>query len=299
MTYSKFQFFQSRAQRFKFFLYVVVTLVALFSFSKRTYRLDETSAFEEVMIESFAPIQKGIKYTHDRLSSFFSHYIMNVNASQENKQLMDEIKSYKNKIFRLDQVEKENKRLKKLLRFGDDIQYKKVLAQIVAWDASSDFRVIRINKGAKDGVELQSPVVTSKGLVGYILRLTDNFSDILTIVDPNNRVDGIVDRIRSHGVVEGFSGQSCLMKYVKRTEPVILNDLVITSGLGNIYPKGLRIGRVSRIERESYGITQYIEIEPSVDFSQLEEVVVLIAENNDKMKKEWKALDELSEGGRE
>ena len=87
------------------------------------------------------------------------------------------------------------------------------------------------------------------------------------------------------------------MKYVTRTEPVILNDLVITSGLGNIYPKGLVVGSVSKIERESYGITQKIEVRPAVDFSRLEEVVVLVNEGDFSREQEFNALNALEYGG--
>ena len=168
---------------------------------------------------------------------------------------------------------------------------KRILAQIVSYDANSDFRVLRINKGSGDGIKLQSTVVTSDGVVGYIYRLTDHFADILTIIDTNNRVDVLVQRTRSHGIVEGYRASKCLMKYVSQTDPVILGDEVITSGLGNVYPKGLRVGSVTRIERESYGITQQIEVTPAVDFTTLEEVVVLSFENDDARRLEWQALD--------
>src|SRR5690606_20693024 len=117
------------------------------------------------------------------------------------------------------EITKENQRLKELLKFGQIQDHQEILAQIVAWDASSDFRVIRINKGSKDGVRLQAPVVTAAGVVGYIYRLTDHFADVLTILDPNNRVDGLVARIRAHGIIEGYSNRRTIMKYVTRTEP--------------------------------------------------------------------------------
>jgi rod shape-determining protein MreC len=142
---------------------------------------------------------------------------------------------------------------------------------------------------------LQAPVVTSVGLVGYIYRLTDHFADILTVLDNNNRVDGLIQRVRAHGIVEGYSSEKSLMKYVSRTEPIILGDVVITSGLGNIYPKGIRVGGVSKIERESYGITQYVEITPAVDFGLLEEVVILLAEGDEQKRREWEALDQMEE----
>ena len=101
--------------------------------------------------------------------------------------------------------------------------------------------------------------------------------------------------MRAHGIVEGYNSEKSIMKYVSRAEPIILGDVVITSGLGNIYPKGIRVGKVSRIERESYGITQNVEITPAVDFGRLEEVVILVAEGDEQKKREWEALDQMDE----
>ncbi|MEK6625079.1 MAG: rod shape-determining protein MreC, partial [Bdellovibrionota bacterium] len=195
------------------------------------------------------------------------------------------------KLFAMTELELENKRLKALLAFGEEMQIGRVLAQIVAWDANSDFKVMRVNKGINDGVKLQATVVTAGGLVGYVYRLSQHYADILTILDSNNRVDGILQRTRSHGIVEGVSKDKCMMKYVARTEPVILNDIILTSGLGNIFPKGIKVGVVSRIERESYGITQAIEVNPAVNFSQLEEVIILVGPENKMRYFEWEALD--------
>lgn len=284
----------SENHRLKFFLNILVLGISLFIVSKEKMAVAKSSAFENLMINSFASVQQGVVFLQRRVVSIFKHYFDNISASKENEQLIKKVSLLENRVFSYEELGRENKRLRQLLRFGEGITWKKVLAQIVAWDASSDFRVLRINKGAADGIKLQSTVVTSQGLVGYIYRLTNHFADILTILDPNNRVDGIVQRIRFHGIVEGFSNDRCLMKYVSRTGSIILNDIVLTSGLGNIYPKGLRIGRVSRIERESHGVTQRIEILPSVDFGRLEEVVVLVSEEDQVKKKEWKALDSSS-----
>lgn len=282
-------------QRHKIFLNVAVLTIALFSLSRRQFTFNETTAFENFMIDLFSPMQSSVTYMKTKTSNFFEHYIANIDASRENQDLRKQVAELNNQVFNFEQIAKENKRLKELLKFGGEDSYQKVLAQIVAWDANSDFKVLRINKGKVDGVELQSSVITSNGLVGYIFRLTDHYADIITILDPNNRVDALVERTRSHGIVEGYSRSRATMKYLAGTEPVILDDLVLTSGLGNIYPKGLKIGRITRIERESYGITQTIQIQPSIDFSTLEEVVVLVAGKDGVKEREWNALDAAEE----
>ena len=286
---------EDKERRQKAVLNILVLLIAFVGVAKRSKILDETSAFENILIDSFAPLQTSLTSIRTEVASFFDHYVVNINASKKNVSYQKRIDELEGEIAQFQELRRENKRLKDLLQFGTGVDYKKILAQVVAWDASSDFRVIRINKGLADGVTLQSPVITANGLVGYIYRLTDSFADILTVLDNNNRVDGLIQRVRAHGIVEGYNSEKSIMKYVSRAEPIILGDVVITSGLGNIYPKGIRVGKVSRIERESYGITQNVEITPAVDFGRLEEVVILVAEGDEQKKREWEALDQMDE----
>lgn len=282
---------EKQNRRQKVTINLIVLAVALYGVSRRNLQFKETTAFENVMIGTFAPMQQSVGFIQRQFRYFFRTYLANINASKENIELKNAFKEQGEKLFLMEEIERENLRLKELLTFGHDLGRKKILAQVVAWDSASDFRVLRINKGLNHGVKIQSTVVTSDGVVGYVYRLTNNFSDILTVLDSNNRVDAIVKRTRSHGVVEGNSNALCIMKYVTRIDPVILGDQIITSGLGNIYPKGLLIGKVTRIERISYGITQDVIVTPSVDFSKLEEVVVLVsAEDQDRLL-EWQALE--------
>ena len=267
-------------------------------FRYRDRLFSKVSPFEGVLIDSFAPLQEGVTSSKDQVESFFTNYMLNVNASKTNVELRKEVDFLNQNIFELEEVRLENGRLKKLLGFVEQRKERRVIAQIVAFDASGEKDVIRINKGRSDGLKIFSPVVTAQGLVGYVYRLTNNYSDILAIVDANNKVDGIIDRIRAHGIIEGSRDRKTVMKYISRTEPVVLGDVVITSGLGRIYPKGLAIGKVTRIEREVYGITQYIEVSPIVNFRKIEEVVVLLREDQDDLDKEWEELDILSGNSR-
>lgn len=281
----------NEGQRAKIVLNLIVLAIALFGLSRRKFDFSATTGFERLMIETFAPVQRSITYLNESVSDFFTNYISNVNSSKQNAMLRKKIAELEGQIDGLQELSRENNRLKDLLQFGEELHHEKVLAQIVAWDASSDFKVLRINKGINHGIKLQSPVVTASGLVGYVYRLTSNYADVMTILDTNNRIDAVIKRTRTHSILEGYSKGKCLAKYVTRTEPIVLNDEFVTSGLGKIYPKGIKVGKVTRIERESYGVTQYVEVSPSVDFSRLEEVVVLVSTSTTLRDREWEILD--------
>lgn len=268
-----------KENRLKLILNLAVLTISLLGIMRSNYRVNETSFFERTLIGILAPIQDGTTYLQNEVKSFVQNYFFLVDAKKENESLKLKVANLETQIFSLTELKKENQRLKELLQFGQDLTYEKVLARVVGWDADHNFKFIRINKGSDHGIKEEYPVVSAEGIVGYIYQVTDKYADIITILDQNNRIDTIVSRTRSHGIVEGYTHKKCLMKYVNRTEPIILNDIVVTSGLGNIYPKGLRVGTISKIERESYGITQFVEVTPSVDFDRLEEVIVLLPEN--------------------
>ncbi|MFZ9001596.1 MAG: rod shape-determining protein MreC [Bacteriovoracaceae bacterium] len=281
-------------KRLKLVLNVSFLLFALISFSSKKDVLQKTTLFETVMMETFVPIQRGISSVQFSIKSLINSYIANVNASKENVGLVKKVQELENEIFKLSEVSLENDRLKSLLEFRKKIPYETVTAQVVARDSHSDYKVFRVNKGYSHGIRLQSVVVTGKGLVGYVYRLTDHFSDIITIVDPEIKIDGMVQRIRSHGMLEGNAKSKMNMKYIPKNDRVILYDQIVTSGLGNIFPKGLLVGRVTKIEKEHFGITQRIEVTPVVDLDKLEEVLVLVSDIDPVKQAEWDVLDKQS-----
>ena len=260
----------------KIISFVFVWLIASVNLYSRKYQSNDISFFNSFLIEFIAPLQRGSTNVKDTVVNFFNHYVFIVETSKTNAKLKKEIEQLKDDVFKLEQIKKENSRLKELLKFGEEIKRQKLLAQVIGWDAKGSFKILRINKGSNSGIKVNSPVITSQGVVGHIYQVTPNYSDVLTILDQNNKVDAIVDRTRSHGILEGLSGNLLKMKYVVRNEPVEEGDLIITAGLGDLYPKGIKVGKIQTIKKRSYDITQYIEVEPFVNFNKLEEVIVLL-----------------------
>jgi rod shape-determining protein MreC len=150
-----------------------------------------------------------------------------------------------------------------------------VVARVIAKDVSTEFRAIRINRGEASGLRKNMPVVTNEGAVGTILRTTASTAEVVTLMDSNSAVDAIDERSRARGVVEGLTDEMCQLRYVLRTDDIQTGDVMVSSGLGGMIPKGIPVGVVSKVNRKPFGITQDVEIKPSVDFSRLEEVLVI------------------------
>jgi rod shape-determining protein MreC len=268
----------------EFRVLIVYTLLILISLgSLNSLRKDEIDMnwHDRLVLFITTPVQSAVTFTLRGANGILQNYLFLVQTREENKFLLEKNRILQSQLAIMNEYEKENQRLRELLKFEKTFPYQKVIAQVVGRDAHPDFRTIRINKGTDDGIKQGMPVVTHEGIVGRILRSSGGVSDVLTILDHQSSVDSLIQRSRTRGIVEGLSESSCQMKYALRTDQVEIGDQVITSGLGEVYPKGVSVGTVTRVEKKNYGVSQSIEIKPSVDFSKLEEVIVLLNVNKD------------------
>ncbi len=154
---------------------------------------------------------------------------------------------------------------------------KLVVAHVIAHDISSDYFGIRIDKGADEGMKVGMGVISPSGVVGRVLRVTPHFSDVITLLDPDSSVDVIIQRSRARGILSGESKSLlCTMRYVDRLEDVQAKDVVVASGFGGIFPKGLLVGYVTGVQPDTNGILQTITVKSAVDIYRLEEVFIVL-----------------------
>ena len=168
-----------------------------------------------------------------------------------------------------------NERLRKLLQFREKLSTSMVAAEVIGQDPSSWFKSVTINKGERDGVRKGMAVISPEGVVGQILKAAPHYATVLLITDYNSAIDSIVQKTRARAIVEGKGENRCQLKYLLRTEEVKVGDVILTSGLGGNFPKGLLIGEIRKVEKKGHGIFQYAELVPSVDLTKLEEVLVI------------------------
>jgi rod shape-determining protein MreC len=155
-----------------------------------------------------------------------------------------------------------------------------VTATIIANSASTWFQSCLLDKGSSDGVGKGMAAVTPLGVVGQVISTAARSAKVLLITDPNSGVDVLVQRTRARGIVSGSLEQKTVMKYVKRSEDIQVGDRLITTGLDGVFPKGLMVGTVTKVQKQNLGLFQYIELVPAVSLSQTEEVLVVKVETN-------------------
>ena len=261
--------------RFYIFLFFFL-LIPVLAIDTSTRQPREYQFHDRVILGITSPIQASISWSLDLIVSGFQNYLFLWHTRQDNLQLLEENRKLLNEIAGLRETQHENLRLRKLLGFQEKFKMDTVVARVIAKDVSTEFRAIRINRGEKSGIRKNMSVVTNEGVVGRVLRTTANTSDVVTILDLLSAVDAIVERSRARGIVEGMTDEVCQLRFALRTDDIEPGDLLISSGLGGIFPKGVPVGTVSKVNRKPFGITQEVEVRPSVDFSKLEEVMVVV-----------------------
>ena len=208
--------------------------------------------------------------------NIWRHYFFLVSASKENDQLKKALKIVIEKNKDKIEVDIVNERLRRLLNFKKSINSEMMACEVISKDPSTAIRTIIINKGESDGLKRAMPVVIPEGIVGRIMEVSNHYSKVLLMIDANSSVDALVQRTRARGIVKGTAYGSCRLDYVLWRDDVQVNDVVISSGLDGIYPKALRLGKVSSIAKNNSGIFQEVNVKPFVDFEKLEEVLVLL-----------------------
>ncbi|MBN2373338.1 rod shape-determining protein MreC [bacterium] len=236
-----------------------------------------------IALEVFEPFHILASYTVNWFQNIWDGYIFLLTVKRENLKLKEYIAELEAINMRFLEIEKENERLKELLEFREKLPTAIISAQIIGKDATSWFRSTILDKGTKDGVCVNQPVVTNKGIVGKVVRTTSSASMVELITDKNSRVAAMIQKNRAEAILCGQSGPICTLEYLARDVDIQIGDSVISSGMGGIFPKGLMLGIISKIEKaekESYGLFQYAEVAPQVPFSKLEDVLILKSQDD-------------------
>lgn len=196
--------------------------------------------------------------------------------ARENKKLRKEIDLLTAQLTELKEALQENERLRGLLSFKQRIAPKSIPALVIGRDPSNWSSTLLINKGRRDGLEVNMPVISFKGVVGKTAEVGPTLTKVILITNPDFRIGAIIQRTREEGLIYGTVDKKvCVMKYLPRESKVRVGDLVVSSGLGGIYPKGLLIGKVTGISEDLSQLYKNAYIVPAVNLSQLEEVLVI------------------------
>lgn len=254
---------------------ILLLLSALVLTSLRVKDRKGVAVLDGLLMELCSPIQRGSTFVLKKIRGIWEEYFFLVDLRNENERLKRRIADLQRENDRMKEMVLSHERLRRLLQFRETLSSAVIAAEVVGRDPSSWFKSITINKGERDGVRKGMAVISAEGVIGQIFKTAPSHSVVLLITDYNSAIDAIVQRTRAKAIVEGKGENRCQLKYLLRSEDVVEGDRVITSGLAGNFPKGLMIGEVTKVDKKGHGIFQDAELVTSVDFTRLEEVLVI------------------------
>jgi rod shape-determining protein MreC len=258
-------------------LITLLSLLILLSLALMTLNIkrDQGPLFFESLIASIiSPVQAIFTQATSSVIGVFDHYFFVVDSATENKGLrkrIDQLSDEKNEL--LERL-KRHERIASLLPEEESPENKLKVATVIGRDATQWSKVVFIDVGTKQGVRENLAVMTHAGVIGHIIQSTGTTSKVLLITDSRSAVDSLFQDSRVTGVAVGTGKNQVKMKYVPMNARVTVGDSILSSGLGGTFPKGLKIGVVSQVTKMKQGLFQNITVEPSAEFSHLEEVLV-------------------------
>jgi rod shape-determining protein MreC len=258
---------------------IVLPLIAINMQRKSTEELWFTRPFTiggSLIQRGFASFSSGVRGTT-------AMYVDLIGVKKQNLELKTQLAELKAQFGAMTELKMENQRLSQLLGFKQASKMKLLAARVIGRDLLPDHNTITIDRGLSHGVQKNMAALTIGGVVGYVFRVEDESAQILLLTDRYAVIDAIVQRSRARGLVEGVSRTGARLRYLKRSDDVKVGDLVVTSGLFNIFPKGFPVGSVTSIDKSRYGMTQEVEIKPAVDPLNLEELFIILNANHQDM----------------
>jgi rod shape-determining protein MreC len=218
---------------------------------------------------------RALDSMNQAIENVWSRYLALRHLGDENLQLRREIARLQEETGRLRERAAASERLTALLELKEELPYTTMAARVIGRDPTNWYRTLLINKGQQDGVKVDMGVMTPSGAVGRVVKVQNKLAVVLLIIDRNNAITGLVQRTRDEGIVEGTEKGLAWIKYLPLLSNVKVGDIVVTSGLVGGFPRGVPIGRITKLERREAELFLSAEIQPESDFGRLEEVLVI------------------------
>jgi rod shape-determining protein MreC len=253
---------------------VIAALLTLF------YNVRHTSPgiWRKTSLEIVSTLETFITLPLKGLRDVWIRYIFLVGLEEKNRQLERKNARLTEELINYREGYLEAIRLQKILGLQKGAPYPMLAARVTGRSPSAIFKMIMINRGETDGVHAGLPVVSINGVVGRILETSWNVSRVLLIIDENSNLDALIQGSRAQGILQGAATAGCTLKYVNKTAEIKAGDIVITSGLGGVFPKGLPLGIVKSASKKEADMFQKISVAPFADLALIEEVLVIMPE---------------------
>jgi rod shape-determining protein MreC len=257
------------------YLFLAVTLGHVILISAQVNSRSGVPVLEAVTFGLFSEVQRGSSVGVTGVRGVWNRYANLRHVERENVDLKHQLEAVQIEYQESRALADRARGLQELLDLRDRSKLKTLAADIIASSASPDFRTLTIDKGKADGLRTDMAVMAATGVVGRIVVPSRRAAKVQLLSDRNAAAGALVERSRAQGVVKGTGENRLLLEFVSEAADVATGDLVVTSGIEGIFPKGFTIGRVDSVEKAGPSYKR-ITVKPAVDFSALEEVLVVL-----------------------
>jgi rod shape-determining protein MreC len=258
------------------YLFLAVMLGHIILISTQVNSPTGVPVLERFTFGVLSEMQRGISAAVSGVNRFWSGYIVLRRAREENDDLKRRLAAAEIQVQEQRAMADRARGLADLLELREQLTLTTAAAEIIGGASLVGFRTVTIDKGTRDGLRADMAVVAPAGIVGRVVAPVGRSAKVQLLVDRNAAAGALVERTRAQGVVIGDGENHLLMEYVSEVAEIVVGDVVVSAGIDGIYPKGFVIGRVEAVEKSGPSYRR-ITIRPAVDFSALEEVLVVLA----------------------
>jgi len=270
-------YYHESGRRKSVYLWIVVLVIAVIILNVPAVRRSKPlRAVRTVANNVLFPFKYVFNAVYDNSTSGTRNFFRLKGIQKENEQMKSEIKEYQAKIIILDELSRENEKLRGALNFRSKSSVSRLMpAEIIGRSGSNWFNIIEINRGASDKVANDSAVINGEGLVGRVFDVSQYSSKVLLVTDPSSAVSVLDASTSDMGIASGNSIGPLKIRYMSATAVVKVGDKIITSGMSDIFPKGVMVGIVKSVNKKDYDVFQKVDVDPAVNFSRLDKVFVI------------------------
>lgn len=259
---------------FVFFSLVVLLLLILLG----AVGSGRFGVFHQLTLETLGPLQGLFTKVSLGTVRVKDRYIALWNLQEENDQLRAELDTYHQLLDEYREAYSRNRYLETELEFKKYEEFPSLMARVVGKDPSFWFQTLIVDRGENDGVVRGMVARNSRGVVGQVVQVSDNYSKILLANAPSSAIDAIVQKSRVRGILKGAGEQGYVLKYVLKNSEISEGDTIVTAGIGGVFPSGIPLGVVSKINVKRRGMFLEVDVKPAVDFSRLEFLHINLSE---------------------
>ncbi len=257
------------------YLFLAVSVGHIILISAQVNSRSGVPVLETVTFGAFAEVQRVAYAVFNTLSSGWGGYVGLRQVKAENETLKQELAAAQIQMQEQRALSDRTRNLEQLLELRDRVTLETTASEVIAAGATPEFRTLTIDKGTGDGLLADMAVIAPAGVVGRIVTPASRASKVQLLIDRNAAAGALIERTRAQGVVIGGGDQRLRMEYVSEISDIVVGDVVMTSGIDGIYPKGFIIGTVEAVTKNGSAYGEII-VKPAVDFSSIEEVLVVL-----------------------